>query len=82
MVWSKLGLPTRQACIIECVCPEDIVEARLNSRKLDYSDADFSVYRKMKRMYEPVKEEHIKIDTSRISKVELRSLVSNILQRS
>jgi predicted kinase len=81
-VWSKLGLPTRQVHIIECVCPEDIVEARLNARKLDYSDADFSVYRKMKRMYEPVKQEHIKIDTSRISKVELRSLVSNILQRS
>jgi hypothetical protein len=45
--------------------------ARLNARKLDYSDADFSVYRKVKRMYQPVKEKHIKIDTSRMSSLEI-----------
>ncbi len=79
-VRTKLGQNTK-VHIIECVCPEHIVMARLNARKLDYSDADFSVYRKMKRMYEPVKEKRIKIDTSRISSIEIRTLASNILSR-
>ncbi|MGI0034113.1 MAG: AAA family ATPase, partial [Nitrososphaeraceae archaeon] len=79
-VLTKLGHNAR-VYIIECVCPEHIVMARLNARKLDYSDADFSVYRKMKRMYEPVKEKHTKIDTSRISSLEIRTLVWNILNR-
>lgn len=53
--------------IVECVCPEDIVISRLKARKGDYSDADIEMYRKMKRIYEPVKEKqrHIVIDTSR-----------------
>ena len=52
---------------MECICPEDIIISRLRQRKYDYSDADFSVYRKMKRIYEPVNEEHITIDTSNLS---------------
>ncbi|HEY7776949.1 MAG TPA: AAA family ATPase [Nitrososphaeraceae archaeon] len=65
--------------IIECVCAEEIVFARLKSRKLDYSDADFSVYRMMKRMHEPIKEKHITVDTSTGSNVQIKELASKIL---
>ncbi|TLX67705.1 MAG: adenylyl-sulfate kinase [Thaumarchaeota archaeon] len=81
-VRNKLGKNTKQIYIIECVCPEDIVMARLKSRKLDYSDADFSVYRKMKAMYEPVNEKHITIDTSRFSGVQMKELALKLLDRN
>jgi predicted kinase len=77
-VQKKLGHKPK-VHIIECVCPEDIVMTRLNARKLDYSDADFSIYSKLKRIYEPVKEEHIVIDTSKVSIKEIRALALNIL---
>jgi predicted kinase len=55
-----------QIYIVECICPEDIVISRLRARKGDYSDADIDIYRKMKQLYEPVKEKkrHIVADTS------------------
>jgi len=59
---EKLGLGNKDFHIIECICPEDIVILRLRQRKHDYSDT------KMKKIYEPVKEEHITIDTSNFSK--------------
>ena len=56
-----------QIYIIECSCPEDIIISRLKARKGDYSDADIDIYRKMKQVYEPVKDKqrHIIADTSR-----------------
>ena len=68
---EKIGLAGKDFQIIECICPEDIVILRLRQRKHDYSDADFSVYKKMKRIYEPVKEAHITIDTSKHSKTDI-----------
>jgi predicted kinase len=50
------------------MCPEDIIIKRLKRRRNNYSDADISVYKKMKKIYEPVKEKHITVDTSKISK--------------
>jgi predicted kinase len=60
-----------QIYIVECICPEDIVISRLKARKGDYSDADIDIYRKMKQVYEPVKEKqrHIVVDTSRDPKI-------------
>ena len=57
--------------IVECICPEDVVITRLKARKGDYSDADIDIYRKMKQLYEPVKEmeKHIVIDTSQDPKM-------------
>ena len=78
---EKLGLTGKDFHIIECICPEDIVILRLRQRKHDYSDADFSVYKKMKRIYEPVKEEHITIDTSKLSKTDIRSMAAKILTK-
>jgi predicted kinase len=62
---ARLGVPPNQIYLVECVCPEDVVISRLKTRRLDYSDADVAVYRNMKRVYEPVREGHIVVDTSR-----------------
>jgi predicted kinase len=78
-VQNKLGLAPNKLQIIECICPEDIVMARLKARTRDFSDANYSVYRMMKRHYEPVKGEHTKIDTSRISNMDIRKLASDLL---
>ena len=80
-VKEKLGLGNKDFHIIECICPEDIVILRLRQRKHDYSDANFSVYNKMKKIYEPVKEEHITIDTSNFSKTGIRSIAAKILNK-
>ena len=61
---QKLALPSEQFSIIECTCPEDVVISRIKNRRNDYSDANISIYRKMKRIYQPVKEEDIIVDTS------------------
>ncbi len=61
---EKLELDDREFQIIECFCPEEIVISRLKSRKNDYSDATIEVYQKMKKIYEPVKVEHISVDTT------------------
>ena len=78
---KKIGLASKDFHIIECICPEDIILSRLRERKYDYSDADFSVYRKMKRIYEPVKVEHMTVDTSMLSKTDIGSIATKILQR-
>jgi predicted kinase len=61
---EKLQLDAKQFQIIECFCPEDVVVARLKSRKDEYSDATIEVYQKMKKIYESVKVEHMEVDTT------------------
>jgi hypothetical protein len=80
-VQMKLG-KNAKVYIIECVCAEEIVFTRLKLRKIDYSDADFSVYRMMKRMYEPINEKHITIDTNTVSNAQIKELASEILDRN
>ena len=64
-VKDLLNLPNDQFYIIECICPEDLIITRLLLRKDDYSDATVSIYLKMKKIYEPVKQKHMSINTSR-----------------
>jgi predicted kinase len=80
-VRTSLGLDAKHFYIIECVCPEHIVMARLKGRKGEFSDANYSVYSMMKRIYEPVKGEHTKLDTRSIYDNEIRDLASRILER-
>jgi predicted kinase len=56
-----------QINIVECTCPEHITISRLRSRKNDYSDADISIYKRMRSIYQPIKEKHILVDTSQQS---------------
>ena len=74
------NVSSEQIYIVECVCPEDIVISRLKARKGDYSDADIDIYRKMKQLYEPVKDKqrHIIADTSRDPKINAREIKSCI----
>jgi len=62
-VKRSLKISESQIHIVECVCPEEVVFARLHSRKEDYSDADFAVYKKMKKIFEPIRVPHIVVDT-------------------
>jgi predicted kinase len=76
---EKLSLIPEQICIVECTCLENIVISRLKQRKNDYSDADVSIYRKMKRIYEPVKGRHIVADTSHQSSKQVAKEVAEQL---
>jgi predicted kinase len=49
--------------IIECTLDEKKVEKSIGSRKKGLSDADFEVYKKIKKQWEPIKEKHIVFDT-------------------
>ena len=64
---EKLGTKKNQLFFIECKCSESIVLKRLRNRKNDYSDADFHIYKKMKRQYESIKTSHITINTGTLS---------------
>lgn len=61
---EKLKLADNQLHIIECSCPEEVAISRLGSRRNDYSDATISVYQRMKKIHEPVKADHITVDTT------------------
>ena len=62
---EKIQLSKKELCIVECNCPEILVLSRLDVRKNTYSDADSSIYKKMKKIYEPVQQRHIDVDTSK-----------------
>lgn len=80
---KKLGISQEQICIVECICPDDIVISRLKDRKNDYSDADISIYKKMKRIYQPIKEEHIILDTNQQStKTNVKEIVNQLLKKN
>jgi len=64
---EKLDITSQHIHMVECICPEHIVISRLKNRKGDYSDANICIYRKMKRIYEPLEEEHMVVDTSQLS---------------
>jgi predicted kinase len=66
-VQKKVSLTSGQICIVECICPEDIVVARIKNRKNDYSDANTCIYRNMKGTYQPIEEEHIVVYTTKES---------------
>ena len=72
-----------QIYMIECICPEDITISRLKARKGGYSDADIDVYRKMKELYEPVKDEQRRIvaDTSLDPKANAEEIKARILEK-
>lgn len=78
---QKLALPSEQFSIIECTCPEDVVISRIKNRGNDYSDANISIYRKMKRIYQPVKEEHNIVDMSKPSKSNAKEVANQILKK-
>ena len=79
-----VNVSSDQIYIVECICPEDVVITRLKARKGDYSDADIDIYRKMKQLYEPVKEmeKHIVIDTSQDPKINAEQIRTWIFRKA
>lgn len=79
---KKLKGPGTHVHIVECICPENVVVQRLKARKKGYSDADFSVYKRMKKEFQRIREAHITVDTSqqplRAIAKEIANQVSNI----
>jgi predicted kinase len=73
-----LNLRSDQYKIIECICPEELVISRLTERKNDYSDADISTYKMIRKIYEPIKEKHITIDTSQSLKKTIAEVVNRL----
>lgn len=80
-VKEKLKLDHTNLHIIECSCPEEVAISRLESRKDDYSDATISVYQKMKKIHEPVRSDHIIIDTTFTPEENVRKIVDYISER-
>jgi predicted kinase len=76
----KLTLTPDQFSIVECICSEDVITSRLKNRRNDYSDADIFIYRKMKKIYEPVRGKHIIVDTSNPSSVDIEWIANQILR--
>ena len=77
---KNLSLSQTQFYLVECICPQDITISRLKKRKGDYSDADFSVYMKKKKMYQPVKEEHFIADTTKPQNITAKCIANQILK--
>ena len=59
------------------ICPEGLGISRLQNRKNDYSDADLTIYKRIKEIYEPIKEKHITVDTSQ----PLKEIVSKVVNK-
>lgn len=56
----------KKVLIVECVLDEKTIEERMEMRRAgreSESEADFSVYLKVKSLFEPISEEHLIIDT-------------------
>ena len=81
-VKNKLHSNNVKFYVIECSCPGDVVEERLRDRKNDFSDADFSIYSKMRSIYEPVKGRHLDVDTTLSCKVNSQKIVSYVFGSS
>ncbi len=60
---KKINCNDNQFFIVECFCPEDMAISRIKHRKGGYSDANITTYLRMKKIYEPVKAKHLRIDT-------------------
>lgn len=84
VIEKLVNVSSDQIYIVECICPEDVVITRLKARKGDYSDADIDIYRKMKQLYEPVKEmeKHIVIDTSQDPKMNAEQIRTWIFRKA
>lgn len=76
----KLDLSPEEFSLIECTCSEDVVISRLKNRKDEHSDADIIIYKKMKKIYQPVAREHIVVDTSNPVNVNTKRIANQILK--
>lgn len=68
--------------IVECTAPDEAIARRMVRRlkRGGLSDADYEVYKKIKKQYEPIESEHIVLNTDRPLKETLDDLYSALPQ--
>ncbi len=76
-----LKLPENQIITIECVCPEQIVWARLKKRERDYSDADYAIYKRMKKIFEPIDSPHITVDCRSSPRENAKVVIKKMMEK-
>jgi len=66
--------------LVEVVCDEKTIRKRLKERSktCSASDADFNVYRKVKKVFEPIKEKHFVVDTGENWKKRVDALLERL----
>ncbi|MEE8168463.1 MAG: AAA family ATPase [Candidatus Hydrothermarchaeales archaeon] len=65
-IYSIAAATRSEMTVVECIAPESVIKRRMErrARRRTLSDADYEVYKKVKVQYEPIKREHIILDTS------------------
>lgn len=68
--------------IIECILDEKEIKKRLQKRgkTKNISDADFNIYLKQKELFEPIEEDHIRIDTTNDDETVLETIYKQIFR--
>lgn len=69
---------SEKVIFIYCETPEQILKERITKRKDKFSDADFSVYLKIKEVFEDFEEEVIIVDTSKPIDSNIRDIIKLI----
>jgi len=67
--------------VVECTCPEHVIRRRMERRVYRtkaISDADYDVYLKIKRLFEPINRRHIVVDTSGSSRESIRKVLKEL----
>ncbi len=81
----QIGKKTRtKVFVVECCAPEAVIKERMERRKLrgSLSDADFEVYKKISREFEPIQRPHIIVDSSRSIKENVSEVLRRISKKS
>jgi predicted kinase len=58
--------------VIRCVLGEEETKKRLSERKTDVSDADYEIYLKLRKTFEPISGAHLRVNTSEPLEKQLR----------
>lgn len=64
---------------VECVCNEDVIKERMKRRfkRKEVSDANFEIYLKLKKEWEPIKFKHFIVDTTHGSREAAKLLLKH-----
>lgn len=71
----------KQTFWIEIQAPESVIKQRLQNKR-KYSEADFSVYQKISRIFEPLPEEHLVLSSEQLSLDQMVQQASQFLQNA
>jgi len=67
-VYAAASKTKSRLVVVECVCPDRVIKRRMirrSRRRRSLSDADYEVYKKLKAQYQPIRRNHIIVDTTK-----------------